>query len=111
MAGTFGANPQVARAVSQELAQVRSEMDSMGRTFDGYHGATGSARIESALHEFFAQSSDNRKKMDDLLKRASGLLQGLAEGTTSVDTRLAHSLDSTHGSPAVKQTPATQGGR
>jgi len=92
MAGTFGSNPQVAGQMSQELATVRSEMTSMGRTFDGFDGATGSRRIEAALDDFFSKTSDNRKKMDGLLERASGLLAGLAEGTMAVDKGLADAL-------------------
>jgi len=92
MAGAFGANPQVAGQMSQELATVRSEMTSMGSTFDGFDGATGSRRIEAALDDFFSKTSDNRKKMNDLLERASGLLGGLAEGTMAVDKGLADAL-------------------
>jgi acetate kinase len=92
MAGTFGSNPQVAGQMSRELATVRSEMMSMGRTFDGFDGATGSGRIEAALDNFFSKTSDNRKKMNDLLERASGLLAGLAEGTMAVDKGLADAL-------------------
>ena len=81
MARTFGCDRQAASQMSTELAQIRSDMTAMGRIFDGYHGATGSGRIEQALAEFFSDSSDNREKMDGLLERASGLLAGLAEGT------------------------------
>lgn len=92
MAGTFGADPQVAGQMSAQLAQIRSAMTSMDRTFDNYGGATGSTRVAEALQEFFSESSDNREKMDGLLERAAGLLGGLAEGTTSVDTALRDSL-------------------
>lgn len=105
MAGTFGSNPQVAGQMSRELAAVRSEMLSMGKIFDGFDGATGSRRVEAALDEFFSKSSDNRKKMDGLLERASGLLGGLAEGTMAVDEGLAGALE-----PATAQ-PAAGGAR
>jgi hypothetical protein len=92
MAERFSADPPAAGQVSKELAEIRSAMGSMGRTFDGFDGAVGSSAIEEALEEFFSESSDNRESMEKLLKRASGLLRGLAEGTTSVDGGLAGSL-------------------
>ncbi|MDQ2706947.1 MAG: hypothetical protein M3Z25_04630 [Actinomycetota bacterium] len=98
--------------MSAELAQTRSAMKSMDRIFDGYGGATGSTDVEHALEGFFSHSSDNRKKMDGLLERASGLLGGLAEGTTSVDKALNDSLQSAGGSPpVVSAVPAAGGGR
>jgi len=101
MAGTFGSNPQVAGQMSRDLAAVRSEMKSMGKTFDGFGGATGSRRVEAALDDFFAKSSDNREKMDGLLERASGLLGGLAEGTMAVDKALADALEPETAPPAA----------
>lgn len=109
MAGTFGCDPQAAGRMSGELAQIRSGMTAMGRIFDRYDGATGSGRIERALEEFFAQSSDNREKMDGLLERASGLLAGLAEGTTSVDKGLAGSLEPTGGPAPVADAVSVAG--
>ncbi|MDQ2881217.1 MAG: hypothetical protein M3Y48_08230 [Actinomycetota bacterium] len=94
MAGTFGADPQVAGQMSGDLGGIRSAMTSMGQTFDQYGGATGSSHVEGALQDFFSKSSDNRKNMDGLLQQASGLLGGLAQGTTSVDTSLRDSLES-----------------
>jgi hypothetical protein len=112
MAGTFGCDPQVAGQMSAELAQTRSAMKSMDRIFESYSGATGSTRIAHALEEFFSHSSDNRKKMDHLLERASGMLRGLAEGTTSVDKALDDSLKTTSVAPPVASAvPAAGGGR
>lgn len=105
MAETFGGNPQVADQMSRQLAQIRSEMTSMGRIFDGYEGATGSGRIEDALREFFSESSDNREKMDGLLERASGLLRGLADGTNEVDQALVTSLTPESGSTPAAVVP------
>jgi hypothetical protein len=81
-------------------------MNSMGELFDRYDGATGSSAIEGALEEFFSESSDNREKMDELLKRASGLLRGLAEGVESVDTGLTDSLKPKHGSDKPASSPS-----
>lgn len=107
MAGTFGADPQAAGQMSTELGQIRSAMTSMDRIFDEYGGATGSTRIAKALQKFFSESSDNRKKMDGLLERASGLLRGLAEGTTSVDTALRNSLETkSEPAPVAGAVPA-----
>ncbi|MGH3806759.1 MAG: hypothetical protein ACRDRU_09020 [Pseudonocardiaceae bacterium] len=112
MARTFGCDPQAAGQVSKELAQIRSDMKSLGRVLDGYHGATGSPPIQRALEEFFSHSSDNRKKMDGLLERASGLLAGLAEGTGAVDKSLTDSLAPAGGQPQTAAVaPAATVGR
>lgn len=112
MAGTFGCDQQAADRMSGELAQIRSDMASMGRIFQGYDGATGSKGIEGALEGFFSDSSDNREKMDALLERASGLLGGLAEGTAAVDKSLADSLEPKGDQPGVSDAaPAVGGGR
>jgi hypothetical protein len=109
MATTFRADPHAAGEVSLELNHVRTDMRSMGQTFAGFGGATGSGRIEQALREFFEESSDNRESMDKLLERAAGMLRGLAEGTTSVDAGLAGAL-SASGS-GQQGSPEAGGGR
>jgi hypothetical protein len=114
MAQAFGADPQVAGDVSKELAGIRKDMHTVGGLFDGYRGATGSQRVEAALDDFHADSSDSRENMDKLLERASGLLRGLAEGTISVDTGLAGSLepeDAERPSAAQQAQPVAGGGR
>jgi hypothetical protein len=100
MADRFKCDPQAAAQVARDLTQVRTDMTSMGSTFDEYDDATGSRRIRDALHEFFKDSSDSRKKMSDLLERAAGLLSGLAEGATAVDRGLADALDTGQPQPA-----------
>ncbi|MGH3903920.1 MAG: hypothetical protein ACRDTE_07010 [Pseudonocardiaceae bacterium] len=105
MADIFGSDPQVADEMSRELAQIRSRMKSMGRIFEGFEGATASSRIEGELDTFFSKSSDYRDNMDGLLERASGLLGGLAEGTTSVDEGLATSLEPEDAPPPADATP------
>jgi hypothetical protein len=116
MAWAFGANPQVAGETARELAQIRSEMASMGRIFHGYQQATGSRQVAAALDRFFSESSDNRARMDKLLERAAGLLQGLAEGTTAVDHGLAQALAPSDPTPTVSApsgnpSPAAAGPR
>jgi hypothetical protein len=92
MAGGFGCDPMVAGQMSRELAGIRTSIESLGDTFTGYRGASGSERVEGALDDFFAKSSDSRTAMSGLLERASGLLQALAEGTAAVDQALDGSL-------------------
>lgn len=110
MADKFGADPQVAGEMSKELAGIRSDMGAIRGLFDGYDGATGSARVESALDDFYTDSSDSREKLDQLLERAAGLLGGLAEGTTSVDKGLAGSLTPRDGAGAEPGPPPAQPG-
>jgi hypothetical protein len=116
MAGAFGCDPQVAGQVAGELARVRSDMGSTARAFDGYEQVTGSRRVAAALDRFFAESSDNREKMERLLERASGLLGGLAEGTVAVDRGLAGALAPADrspgaGTPSGEPVPDAAGGR
>ncbi len=77
---------------SRELAQIRSDMKSLANSRAGFEGATGSGRVERALDHFFSESSDNRENMEKLLERSAGLLQGLAEGTASIDKAMADAL-------------------
>ncbi len=105
MAVAFGCDPQVAGQVSSELARIRSDLGSGRRPFDGYDQATGSRPVATALEQFFSASSDNREKLDRLLERASGLLQGLAEGTTTVDHGLAAAIEPENG-PLAAGAPA-----
>ncbi len=113
MASVFECDPDVARQVSSDLADIRSTLTSLGAAFDGLHGATGSKEVETALDHFVSHSSDSRESMDKLLERASGLLRGLAEGVAEVDSGLAGALTSTvpTGSPAPAAAPAVLAGR
>ncbi|KLL12403.1 hypothetical protein [Protofrankia sp. BMG5.30] len=101
MASVFGCDPDVARQVSSDLADIRSTLASLGAAFDGLHGVTGSREVETALDHFVSHSSDSRELMDELLERASGLLRGLAEGVSEVDSALAGALE-----PASPEVPA-----
>ncbi|WP_131770731.1 hypothetical protein [Candidatus Protofrankia californiensis] len=100
MASVFESDPDVARQVSNDLADIRSTLTSLGAAFDGLHGVTGSKEVETALDHFVSHSSDSRESMDKLLERASGLLRGLAEGVSEVDSGLAGAL-----TPAVPAAP------
>jgi hypothetical protein len=93
MAGAFACDPEVAAEVARELAQIRADMEAMGLAADGHGEATGSRPVAGALERFVAESSDNRANMARLLDRASGLLRGLSEGTTAVDSALAGALE------------------
>ncbi|MGH3912595.1 MAG: hypothetical protein ACRDTC_04190 [Pseudonocardiaceae bacterium] len=105
MAVKFGGDPRMAEQVSGEVAQIRSNMKSMGQIFESFDGATASRRVEQELDNFFSKSSDYRDNMDGLLERASGLLAGLAEGITAVDTELAGSLEPEEGAQSRDATP------
>lgn len=89
MAERFSADPDAARQVAGELARIRADLASLGDALAGSSGATGSATVRDALHDFHADSSDSRKHMTELLDRAGGLLGGLADGTDATDRALA----------------------
>ena len=93
MADRFRCNPQVAAEMSRQLSQVRADVGSLGDAIDRSGSETGSPRIQDALHDFFHDSSDSREKLDKLLERAAGMLAGLAEGTTTLDSGLSDALD------------------
>ena len=89
MAERFSADPDAARQVAGELAGIRADLVSLGDALTGSGGATGSATVQDALHDFHADSSDSRRHMTELLDRAAGLLRGLADGTDAADRALA----------------------
>jgi hypothetical protein len=105
MAGSFGADSDVAWRVSGELAEIRATLADLGKAFDGLDGVTGSAEVEKALGEFVGKSSDSRKKMDGLLERASGLLRGLAEGMAEADGGLYTTLVDAETDAAGRSSP------
>jgi hypothetical protein len=91
MATSFACDPQVARQVADQLAAVRADLTADARLGSGSPG-TGSPRVDGALRAFFADSSDSRHSLEQLLERATALLRGLADGTTAVDRGLAGAL-------------------
>jgi hypothetical protein len=90
MAEGFTADRREAARVSRDLAAIRTSLD--GEKL-GAEGDTGSQRIDGALRTFFEESSDNREKLDQLLGRATGLLDGLVRGTGELDRSLGESLE------------------
>jgi hypothetical protein len=92
MSAAFGCNPQAAGQLSRTLAQIRADLSADGER-DAWNGSTGSSRVDGALNDFFAGSSDSRASMGSLLDRAAGLMRGLSEGTLAVDQSLAGSLE------------------
>ncbi|MFG1696788.1 hypothetical protein [Nonomuraea sp. NPDC049309] len=90
MADEFSADRGEAARVASDLKAIRAALEA------GLTGAreprTGSAKVDEALRRFFAESSDNRERMDRLLERAAGLLDALVEGTGALDGSLAGAL-------------------
>jgi hypothetical protein len=103
MAATFGANLQAAASVAADLSSIRSELSGIAASIGDAGAATGSAKVASALEGFVKHSSDDRKKLDEMLKGAAGLLQSLVDGARSVDTALTDALS--------QPDPAPVGGR
>jgi hypothetical protein len=106
MASSFGCDPDVARQVAGQLAEIRSALSSLGAGFDGLRGVTGSAQVETALQHFVSKSSDSRRALDKLLERAVGLLTGLADGTSQVDAGLVTALGPVAASEVVPAASA-----
>jgi len=80
--------PEVAK-LGEDVS--RASLGDLG-DFAGHGDVTGSARVRGALENFVANSSDARRRLDSELERAAGLLSGLAEGATKLDSSLADSV-------------------
>src|SRR5689334_243489 len=100
MADRFGVDVQVAGEMGRHLAEIRSSFSDLGASFESGGGVTGSARVQKALGEFVSHSSDVRKKLDQELERAAGLLTGLAEGAGQLDQGLAEAITVEPAAPA-----------
>jgi|GEM_PF-2941473 len=100
MADLFGVNVEIARQLSGDLSSIRTSLTTLGTDLAAMHGQTGSGDVESALDRFFRNSSDSRGNLDKLLERAIGMMDGLVEGTTAVDTALAGAFDPVAAPPA-----------
>ena len=99
MAERFSVDLEPAAQLSRDLSQIRADLMSGGQFTVGAD-VTGSPQVVEALREFFADSSDNRHRMEDLLERAAGLLRGLIDGVQALDASLAGSLQP-HGNEPV----------
>ncbi|SEH00448.1 hypothetical protein SAMN05444920_116183 [Nonomuraea solani] len=95
MAEEFTADRQEATNVSRDLKSIRAALD--GGKVGALDARTGSEKVDDVLRRFFAESSDNRERMNGLLERAAGLLDALVEGTGTLDGSLAESLSTTSG--------------
>ncbi|OHV34175.1 MULTISPECIES: hypothetical protein [Pseudofrankia] len=105
MADLFAAHVDVARQLSGDLSSIRTSLTSLGTDLTRMHGQTGSSEVEAALDRFVHDSSDSRGKLDKLLERAIGLLNGLVDGTAALDSALAHGLDPVTPSPPPMPSP------
>ncbi len=91
MATSFGCNPPAAVRAAVELAAMRQDAANVAQLNSG-SSVTGSDRIDAALHAFFADSTQSRQNLEQLLDRAAGMLHGLATGSTDLDRNLATAL-------------------
>jgi hypothetical protein len=99
-AGSFGCNLAAVDATARQLRQVLDELRNFNRRDDEFAGALSSGRIQAALNKFYADSSDQRKKITGSVEALGNMLQGLADGVREVDKALAGSLpDPAGGSP------------
>jgi hypothetical protein len=89
MADQFGVDAAAVARTSTELSGIREYLSGLHDAFADGGGVTGSAKVQRALQAFVSDSSDARKKLDAELERAAGLLAGLAQGATTLDSSLA----------------------
>ncbi|WP_049558507.1 hypothetical protein [Nonomuraea sp. SBT364] len=94
MAEEFSVDRTEAASVSGNLKAIRAALDGGGL---GMEGGTGSEKVDAALRRFFAESSDNREKMDQLLERATAMLDALVQGTGTLDGSLSDALATSGG--------------
>ncbi len=108
MADRFGVDAQAAAQTARDLAAIRATFNGLKDTFAQDAAVTGSAKVQAALRDFSDHSSDARKKLDQELERAAGLLAGLARGATTLDASLADAV--TIKNPPVSTTVPVQPG-
>jgi archaellum component FlaC len=100
-AGVFGCNLDAVDLTAKQLAQVHDELEHFDNRGDQHVADLASNKIQNALHHFYTDSSDQRKKVKDSVKGLRDILQGLAQGVRDIDSTLADSLpDGTSGSGA-----------
>jgi hypothetical protein len=92
MAEEFSVDAQLAGRTATEIGQIRTAVTGLGNVLNGQGAVTGSARVQQALEDFVADSSDARDRMDGQLERAGGMLAGLSTGATTLDTTLAQAI-------------------
>jgi ABC-type transporter Mla subunit MlaD len=95
MAEEFTADRQEAAKVSRDLTSIRAALD--GGEMGALDARTGSEKVDEAVRTFFAESADNRERVNRLLERAAGLLDALVEGTGELDRSLAGLLSTRTG--------------
>ena len=93
MADLFGVDLAAARQLSGDLSSIRTSLASLKADVHDRGQSSGSSKIEAALDRFFRDSSDSRGKLDKLLENAIGMLNGLVDGETAVDTDLSRAFD------------------
>lgn len=92
MADIFRCNLEEVERTAGQLSSVRDELDHFDDRGDAYAGALASGLIQSALDDFYKNSSDQRKKITDSVSALQKMLQGLADGVRDVDEALYKSL-------------------
>jgi hypothetical protein len=90
--GVFGCNLEAVDTTAKQLSQVFDELEHFDGRDDLHAGDLASNKIQNALHHFYTDSSDQRKKVKDSVKGLRDILQGLAQGVRDVDATLADSL-------------------
>jgi hypothetical protein len=92
VADRFGCDLDAVEATARQLGQVLDELEHFDSRDDSHAGDLASGRIQSALHSFYEDSSDQRKKVTDSVKGLRDILDGLADGVRQLDQGLADAL-------------------
>jgi hypothetical protein len=99
--GTFACDVEAVDATARRLRDVLDELQHFGDRDDTYAAALASQPIQSALDDFYHDSSDQRDKIKGSVDALAQMLQGLADGVRQVDKALHDSLpDTTTTQPA-----------
>jgi hypothetical protein len=93
LANTFGVNLEPAEALAGDLARVGADLADTSWATGDARQVTGSPKVAAALDGFFANSSDSRNHMRELLERASGLVNMLVDGVRVLDQGLGDAVD------------------
>jgi hypothetical protein len=94
--GTFTVEPADLRALSAQIAELASQLDTASRVRHQHDGIAGSARVDGALTGFFAHWSDGMAKLnrelEDISKRLAAAATAYDESDAAVLKATAASM-------------------
>ncbi|MBK7623909.1 MAG: hypothetical protein IPJ14_14915 [Kineosporiaceae bacterium] len=92
MAGQFGVDLGAVEEVRGAVSAIRSDLGGIQPAQAADTAVTGSPAVTDALHRFVDDSSDQRRRLVELLDAVLARLDALVQGTRMVDQILVNSV-------------------